>query len=197
MFNQVSETELQAIRNKRIANEAVMAEAQKAAEDAAASEAEEKLLLRSKRRVAHVLASVSEIGYSSLAEFLIKLMATKDRAQSSQVSQMLIQHGDRVLNHIRERQPAIVNAWAVRLSGEILAKEGKKLAEYLRPAKGQEVSEVLANFSLERILADAEQLAPNFCMLLRKVTTKEMAASSEGEEKKDRDLVSILNVMLF
>jgi hypothetical protein len=165
VFNHVSETELQDIQNKRITNEAIIAEAQKVAEAAAANDAEEKLILRSKKRVAHVLTSVSEIGYGSLAEFLIELMATKDWAQLSQVSQMLIKHRERVLDHIRERQPAIMNAWAVRVSGEALAKEGKKLAEYLHPAQGQEVSEVLANFSLERILVDAEKMAPNFCML--------------------------------
>jgi hypothetical protein len=58
------------------------------------------------------------------------------------------------------------------------------------------VSEVLANFSLEMILSDAVKIAPNFCDLLQKVSTEENM-SSDAEEQRDRDLVSILNITFF
>lgn len=104
-------------------------------------------------------------------------------------------HGDSLLDLIRERQPSLVNRWAVKASGEIIGKEARKLAEYLHPAQGQEVSEVLANISLERILSDAEKMAPKFCDLLRMVSTKENT-SPDAEEQKDHDLVSIPDIIV-
>jgi hypothetical protein len=192
LFKPDSKVDLQDIQNQRIANEAKMAEAQRATEAAAARQAE----VNTTKRVAQVLAAVSETGYGSLAEFLTDLMTTKDRVQSSQVSKMLIHHGDRLLDLVHERQPALVNDWAVTLSGQILAKEANILADYLHPPQGQEVSEVLATFSLDRILSNARKLVPHFCDLLQKVCMKEKS-STETNKRKDCDLVSTLSILLF
>lgn len=71
--------------------------------------------------------------------------------------------------------------------GKLLAQEGKKLAEYLRPTQGLEVSEILQNFSLDKIMSEAENIAPTLCNVLRKVGSTER---SSGEHmQKDRSLV--------
>jgi hypothetical protein len=105
VFKAESKVDFQDIQNQHIANEAKIAEAQKAAEVAAACQTEVHIT----KRVAWVFAAVSKTGYGSLAEFLTDLMTTKDRVQSSQVSKMLIHHGDILLDLVHERQLALVN----------------------------------------------------------------------------------------
>jgi hypothetical protein len=117
------------------------------------------------KQINHVLAAVSETGYGSFAEFLTDLMTTKDQMQLSQVSKILIQHGMTFwILFENDNHPWLM----VGLLGfwDIIGKEVKKLADYLCPEQGQEVSEVLANFSLARILSDAKKMVSNFCELL-------------------------------
>jgi hypothetical protein len=99
--------------------------------------------------VAQVLRSVSVAGYDSLYSFLHELMNTKDRGQSSQVSQLLIAHGDELLDSICAQQPSMTHTWVRKASGELLAEEGKQLAQLLRPPHGQPVTHILSNFSLD------------------------------------------------
>ncbi|KAJ7840189.1 hypothetical protein B0H14DRAFT_2245794, partial [Mycena olivaceomarginata] len=98
--------------------------------------------------------------YRTLHEFLAELLPAKDQHQSSQVSQMLINHGHELLDLIRLRQPEMVAQWISKAAGSILAEEGAKLAQLLRPPQHQSVTVILQSFSLERILADAESIAP-------------------------------------
>lgn len=104
---------------------------------------------------------------------------------------MLGQHGDAILNAIQKRQPDLVRKWAIDLTGEILAEEGQKLAQYLRPEDGQKTSSTLEEFSLERIMADAETLAPNLCSLLRAVSDAERP--TEDKTRKNRSLVRVFS----
>lgn len=128
-------------------------------------------------------------GSSTLYEFVDELLSTKDQQISSQVSCMLGQHGDVILNAIRKRQRDLVKKWAIDLTGELLAGEGRKLAECLRPEKSQKTSSTLEEFSLDRIMADAELLAPNLCRLLRAVSDAERPA--EDKTRKNRSLVCV------
>ena len=117
-----------------------------------------------------VLASVTDAGFT-LYGFLDELMNTKDRATSSQVSQMLITKGSDLLNSIRRCQPKMAHAWAAKTTAEILARERTKLTENLRPRQNCGVADVLQQFSLQRIMNDAEELAPTLCELLRAIGT--------------------------
>ena len=93
---------------------------------------------------------------------------------------MLGQHGEAILNTIRARQPNLVKQWAVSISGELLAEEGQQLAKYLRPGENQTTSKLLRQFSLERIMSEAEHIAPTLCQLLRQIAIK------ERPEEKDK-----------
>jgi hypothetical protein len=160
------------IRNKvhadlvaaREVNEAKKAEERKAADKAEALLEEERKRAESRARI--------------------------DPIRSSQVSRMLISRGDALLDSIRSRQPAMANEWAVKITGKILAQEGEMLAEHLRPEQGRRVTDILDAFSLERLLADAERLAPSLCQLLRKVGT------NDNSSRKDRDLVRLSSVCI-
>ncbi|KAJ7829286.1 hypothetical protein B0H14DRAFT_2594171 [Mycena olivaceomarginata] len=134
-------------------------------------------------------ASIKEAGYSSLDEFLDDLVTTKDQHHSSQVSQMLITHGQELLDSIQSNQPAIVAHWIRRVAGEILAKESAKLVQHLRPPQGQSVSKTLNNFSLKRILADTEFYAPTLCYLLKLLAHGGKSVPEGG--RKDKTLVCL------
>jgi hypothetical protein len=106
------------------------------------------------------------------------------------VLRMLGQHGEAILNSIHARQPDLVEKWAVDVSGEILAEEGRQLAKYLQPGENQTMSELLVQFSLERIMSESEQIAPTLCQLLRVITTKQQPEEQE-KVRKDHSLVCL------
>ena len=103
---------------------------------------------------------------------------------------MLGQHGEAILNSIRARQPDMAEQWAVGVWGEILAQEGQRLAKFLQPCDDQMTSELLLRFSLERIMAEAEDIAPALCQLLRRIAIKEQPDEKE-KLRKNRSLVSL------
>jgi hypothetical protein len=143
-----------------------------------------------KSRVDHVLSSITAAGYETLYAFVDELLNTRDQQISSRVSKMLGQHGDAILNNIRARQPGLAIQWAVNVSGEILAEEGQRLANYLRPTADRGMSDVLQKFSLEKIMAEAEHIAPTLCNLLRQIATNSKP-NARDNVRKDRSLVCI------
>ncbi|KAJ7778872.1 hypothetical protein B0H14DRAFT_3587065 [Mycena olivaceomarginata] len=128
-------TEATQAEAQRVWQEQHQAEAAAHAEFTAAREreAEAERHATSKIRVGQVLQAVKAAGYGSLYGFLDDLVTTKDQNHSSQVSQMLISHGDELLDLIRSRQPEVVSQWISKVAGNILAEEGAKLAQHLRP----------------------------------------------------------------
>jgi hypothetical protein len=196
--HKIDQATLQELRNQRSLDDAREAEARKVEEVAAAalaaSIAAEDERRKSTARVATVLTTIAA-EYPALHDFLRELITTKDRAQSSQVSQMLISHAPELLYLMRKRQPETINHWVVETAAEILAEEGKRIADYLRPEQGEKVSEVLERFDLQKILAEVEELAPTLCKFLRKVAKRK--ESSESTERKDCDLVSIFKSPKF
>jgi hypothetical protein len=104
-------TEAMQAEAQRVWQEQHQAEAAARMEFTAAREreAEAERHSTSKIRVGHVLQAVKAAGYGSLYGFLDDLVTTKDQDHSSQVSQMLISHGDELLDSIRSRQPEVVS----------------------------------------------------------------------------------------
>ncbi|KAJ7808983.1 hypothetical protein B0H14DRAFT_3760274 [Mycena olivaceomarginata] len=145
---------------------------------------------RQKRQLARSLLrlAVKAAGYGSLYGFLDDLVTTKDQNHSSQVSQMLISHGDKLLDSIRSRQPEVVSQWISKVAGNILAEEGAKLAQHLRPPHGQSVTTTIENFALSKILADAEFIAPTLCHFLP-LLAKADPSETHAEGRKDKNLV--------
>jgi hypothetical protein len=161
---------------------------ERAQKDQAASEA--KARAATKHRIEQVLGSITAAGYETLYAFVDELLNIRDQQFSSRVSNMLGQHGEEILNSIRARQPDIVKQWAVGISGEILAEEGQRLAKYLQPRDNQTTSDLLQQFSLERIMSEAEDIAPTLCRLLRQISTKNQSEDKE-KVRKNHSLVSL------
>ncbi|KIM89791.1 hypothetical protein PILCRDRAFT_2082 [Piloderma croceum F 1598] len=189
----ISMEEIQVLRDRRAANDARIAEEQEERLLAEAEAAKEAHRAKGNARLQHVLASVMDAGFT-LYEFLDELMHTRDRGISSQVSQMLILRGSDLLESIRQRQLKMAHAWAAKTTAEMLARESLKLAERLRPQQNREVTHVLEEFSLTRIMHDAEELAPTLCELLRAVGVPE---ASPACERKNRDLVLVTVICML
>lgn len=153
-------------------------------------EAEAEQRAASKIRIDQVLESLRTAGYGTLYQFLEDLFTTKDQHHSSHISQMLIHHGHEFLDLIRRRQPQMVAQWVSGVAGDILTAEGVKLAQRLRPSQGQSVSKTLEDFSLAKILVDAEYIAPTLCYLLRLLANGDPSDPEAG--RKDKNLVSSL-----
>jgi hypothetical protein len=142
-----------------------------------------------KSRIEQVLGSVTAAGYQSLYDFVDELLNVHNQQLSSRVSKMLGQHGEAILNSIQARQPDVAKHWAVGISGEILSEEGQRLTKFLQPRDGQATSDLLQQFSLERIMSEAEDIAPTLCQLLRRIATKEKP-EEKGKIRKNSSLVS-------
>ncbi|KAJ7826611.1 hypothetical protein B0H14DRAFT_2595766 [Mycena olivaceomarginata] len=145
---------------------------------------------RQKRQLVRSLLrlAVKAAGYGSLYGFLDDLVTIKDQNHSSQVSQMLISHGDEHLDLICSRQPEVVSQWIGKVAGNIWAEEGAKLAQHLRPPHGQSVTTTIENFALSKIHADAEFIAPTLCHFLA-LLAKADPSETHAEGRKDKNLV--------
>ena len=75
------------------------------------------------------LKLVEGVGYPTLYTFLQALLTTKDQHRSSQVSHMLSQHGNSLLDSIHRRRPEVANDWAVSTVRQLIAAEGERLAQ--------------------------------------------------------------------
>jgi hypothetical protein len=120
-----------------------------------------------------------------------ELLNVRDQQLSSCVSKMLGQHSEDILNNICARQPDLVTQWAINISGEILAQEGQRLANYLRLGADRKTSDVLQEFSLEKIMAESEHITPTLCQLLHQIATNSKPNARE-KLRKDRSLVCIV-----
>ncbi|KAG1784873.1 uncharacterized protein HD556DRAFT_1461267 [Suillus plorans] len=94
--------------------------------------------------------------FPTLHSFIQALLSTTDQQQSARVSRMLGAHRGEILALMHQRRP------------DVLRVEGKVLAEFLRPSRGEGVSEILGRWSLDRIQARAQDIAPTLCKLLAK-----------------------------
>jgi hypothetical protein len=88
---------------------------------------------------------------------------------------MLIAKGRDLLESMHQRQPKVVQAWAIKTTGKMLARKSSRLAEHLRPQQNRGISNLLEEFSLIRIMSDAEEIAPTLCELLRAVGMPELS----------------------
>jgi hypothetical protein len=82
----------------------------------------------------------------------------------------------------------------VRILGEFLAEEGQRLVKYLQPGENQTTSKLLEQFSLERIMSEAEHIAPTLCQLLHQIATKE--PPEKDKVHKDCSLGSSISFIL-
>ncbi|KAI1783591.1 hypothetical protein LXA43DRAFT_320644 [Ganoderma leucocontextum] len=141
----------------------------------------------------HVVKEAKDAGFGTLHDFLTSLFATTDQQLSAQVSRTIGTHGSQLLSSMSHRQPALVSEWAEDHVLQRLQEEGRKLIEHLRRPTGQDLTEMLAQWSFQDVLKETEDCAPTLWRILRlvgggtKVPTDGHSGSTSA--RKDRDLI--------
>ncbi|TDL14454.1 hypothetical protein BD410DRAFT_683998, partial [Rickenella mellea] len=131
--------------------------------------------------------------FSSLHDFIMSLLDSKDQQLAAQVSRMLGSHGEEILDLIRKRRPDIAESWAHRVTNEVYAAEAKEVANLLRPESGKSVSSLLESFSLEEMLSECKRVAPNFCAVLNSVGED----PDSTNERRDHSLVLVTVICML
>ncbi|KAJ6465253.1 hypothetical protein DFH09DRAFT_1346413 [Mycena vulgaris] len=139
------------------------AAAEKFAEEKAAREAVE-----SQRtiRVQQALHGLKEAGCGTVYQFFEDFFASTDRETSRQASKLMNDHGEALLDLLQAKPPEVVERWALKTSSIVIAAEGKKLGDLLRPDRSRTFTSRLETWSLDELLAEATMAAPNLCELL-------------------------------
>ncbi|KAJ7893681.1 hypothetical protein B0H14DRAFT_2559666 [Mycena olivaceomarginata] len=75
-------------------------------------------------------------------------------------------HGVEFLDVLHVKRPALVEKWALKVSLPVIAAEGQRLSDLLRPDSTREFTSRLETWSLEEMLSEATIAAPNLCELL-------------------------------
>jgi hypothetical protein len=142
----------------------------RALEQAQAKEQDDELEKKQKiSQLNQALQGIRGAGFKTLHSFLDTLMNTDDPSRSSQVTQMIENHGISLLEGIRRRRPEVANDWALSTTRELVYKESDELAQCFRPQHGSSIADVLHQFSLKGFLSKAESVAPTIYQVFRQV----------------------------
>ena len=133
-----------------------------------------------------VWQSIRGAGFQSLHDYLHTLFNTRDPILSAQVSRMLSYHGSELLDSIHACHPDMAIDWALSTSATCIEAEWKVLVREFQPGQGASITDILARFSLQQVLARTEVLAPTLYDILQRVSGSQESASIH----KDRNLVS-------
>lgn len=93
-----------------------------------------------------VLDAIRDGGYPTLHSFMTALINTKDQIRSSQVSRLLINHGNELFEDICKRQPEVADDWALSIVRQKVKHEAKILAEYFIPEAKTPIGDILKRF---------------------------------------------------
>lgn len=138
------------------------------------------------KRLEQVLGMVKEVGYKSLNAFMNDLFTSDDRKISSQVSRMLNDHGDEILDNIRNKQVRISDEWIARNISVTLEKEGLCLVDAMRP-EGHSLTAMIQNFSLGSSGEQMRKVAPTLYTALSQVVG---IPGNQASGRKDKEVVS-------
>ncbi len=131
--------------------------------------------------------------YPALHHFFDELLGMCDRQQSSQVTQMLMHHGDHFLDQIHSCQPNLVDEFVKRQAGILLEEEGRHVTAFLKPLQLQGVTCTVKDFSVLDTLHELEEkVAPFLCHLLHQFTRLSTGQSNQPKNHKNPNLVRVL-----
>ncbi|KAK0235253.1 hypothetical protein EDD85DRAFT_954793 [Armillaria nabsnona] len=128
--------------------------------------------------------------YPALHHFFDELLGMCDRQQSSQVTQMLMHHGDHFLDQIHAHQPNLVDEFVKRQAGLLLEEEGWCVTAFLKPPQLQGVTHTVKDFSVLDTLHELEEkVAPFLCHLLCQFTRLSTGDPNQPKNRKNPNLV--------
>ncbi|KAJ6572357.1 hypothetical protein B0H10DRAFT_1740381, partial [Mycena sp. CBHHK59/15] len=139
-------------------------------------------------RVHEALQSLKNAGCKSTYQFFEEFFGSTDRDISKHASRLLHDHGTDLLDLLHAKQPELVEKWALKVSLPVIAAEGTKLSDLLRPDSTKDFSSRLETWSLDKMLSEATIAAPNLCELLMLMGM----TSDVGREDNKLVLVTVL-----
>ncbi|KAJ6610952.1 hypothetical protein B0H10DRAFT_2165950 [Mycena sp. CBHHK59/15] len=139
-------------------------------------------------RVHEALQSLKNAGCKSTYQFFEEFFGSTDRDISKHASRLLHDHGTDLLDLLHVKQPELVEKWALKVSLPVIAAEGTKLSDLLRPDSTKDFSSRLETWSLDKMLSEATIAAPNLCELLMLMGM----TSDVGREDNKLVLVTVL-----
>lgn len=168
-------------------------------QDAAAHEAMQRAEEDEEARKASLAADMveqawkraQEVGFSSMHAFILALLNTNDPARSSQVSRMVANHGNEILDAIHRRNHKVVNDWAISSTRQLILAERALLVKRFQPEIDSSIVDILGRFSLKGVLEDTKNLAPTLHSVLHQVGAGSSVETANAKGYKNRDLVSV------
>ncbi|PPQ91131.1 hypothetical protein CVT25_013270 [Psilocybe cyanescens] len=117
-------------------------------------------------RINEALKSIHAAGFPTFCDFLEDVLTPHNPSQSSQISQLLLNHGPHLFDLAQQRQPKITNNWIISSHRELVSVQCTALAEHFHPTHLSKVTDILSGFSLKQYLAESERVAPLICQIL-------------------------------
>jgi hypothetical protein len=132
-------------------------------------------------RIQEALQALKNAGCKTTFQFFEEFFASTDPEISKHASHLVHDHGTELLDLLHQKQPALVEKSALKVSLPVIAAEGEALADLLRLETTREFTSRLETWSLDKMLAEAMIAAPNLCELL---TLMGMTSDIGREDKK-------------
>ena len=132
-----------------------------------------------------------EVGFSSMHTFVLALLNTNDPVRSSQVSRMVANHGNEILDAIHRRNHTVANDWAISSTRQLILAERALLVKRFQPEIDSSIVDILDRFSLKRVLEDTKNLAPTLHSVLHQVGAGSSVDTVNVKGYKNRDHVSV------
>ncbi|KAJ7875341.1 hypothetical protein B0H14DRAFT_3548964, partial [Mycena olivaceomarginata] len=171
------------VKRQRIAREEAERERETWTEEQSTAEQN-----RRTARIQEALQALKNAGCKTTFQFFEEFFASTDPEISKRASRLVHDHGTELLDLLHQKQPALVEKWALKVSLPVIAAEGEALADLLRPDTTREFTSRLETWSLDNMLAEAMIAAPNLCELL----TLMGMTSDIGREDKKLVLITVL-----
>ncbi|KAK7012488.1 hypothetical protein R3P38DRAFT_3324118 [Favolaschia claudopus] len=179
---------------------AEVAEVRRQEFEAAIEAKEERDHLRAQQHFAKITAPVEDggAGFEDLSTFFDSLFASGrggDAQMSANLTRFLKTHGEHVLQLIVERVPEVgqqfLDKELDKKLEEVLKAEGEAIQSHLTREWTTSITELLKEFSMEKLGEELQEVAPTLWRILQQVSTpdKETRRESAGTSRREKSLV--------
>ncbi|TDL15504.1 hypothetical protein BD410DRAFT_684999, partial [Rickenella mellea] len=134
-------------------------------------------------------------GFSSLSDFLDRLLSSKDQQTAALVSRYISNSGRELLEHIQRRQPTLVGEWTLEQLVNTLQHEGESLKLLLSRDQRTTITSLLEGFSMKELMEEIEVVAPTLLSVLQGVAMPGETAD-EARKPGQRNVFSTISCML-
>ncbi|KAG6914065.1 hypothetical protein DXG01_002687 [Tephrocybe rancida] len=137
------------------------------------------------KRVELLWAYARGLGFDTMHQMFHEVLTTRHPVRASQVSKMILNHGTDILDTVRDIQPGVAHDWMLSGTAQLVDAEMDLLVDLFCPTQGTHIEDVLNGFSMQKVLQDAQNLAPSLMTVLQQAAN----VTREYKSNKDPDLI--------